>query len=125
MSHPAWPDGAAASVAATTWAAAVASPLATNGTARARAASIALGVARSGSMDCPKSSRPDLEAGEPLAEFLEDFPTVSREQAIAALEQAKDVSRTSRIASGDGGGAGAGRRAWSRVIAGRKHRRGR
>lgn len=32
-----------------------------------------------------------LEGGEPLAEFLEDFPTVSREQAIAALEQAKEA----------------------------------
>jgi len=32
-----------------------------------------------------------LEAGQPLAEFLEDFPTVSREQAIAALEQAKEA----------------------------------
>jgi uncharacterized protein (DUF433 family) len=32
-----------------------------------------------------------LEAGDPLGEFLEDFPTVSREQAIAALEQAKDA----------------------------------
>jgi uncharacterized protein (DUF433 family) len=32
-----------------------------------------------------------LEAGEPLAEFLEDFPTVSKEQAIAALEQAKEA----------------------------------
>ncbi|MEO8482588.1 MAG: DUF433 domain-containing protein [Acidobacteriota bacterium] len=32
-----------------------------------------------------------LEGGEPLAEFLEDFPTVSRAQAIAALEQAKDA----------------------------------
>lgn len=32
-----------------------------------------------------------LEAGQPLAEFLDDFPTVSREQAIAALEQAKDA----------------------------------
>lgn len=31
-----------------------------------------------------------LEAGDPLDEFLEDFPTVSREQAIAALEAAKD-----------------------------------
>ena len=30
-----------------------------------------------------------LETGEPLAEFLEDFPTVSREQAVAALAQAK------------------------------------
>jgi uncharacterized protein (DUF433 family) len=32
-----------------------------------------------------------LEAGEPLSEFLEDFPTVSREQAVAALEQAKEA----------------------------------
>lgn len=32
-----------------------------------------------------------LEAGDPLAEFLQDFPTVSREQAVAALEQAKDA----------------------------------
>lgn len=30
-----------------------------------------------------------LEAGQPLSEFLEDFPTVTREQAVAALEQAK------------------------------------
>lgn len=29
-----------------------------------------------------------LEAGEPLAEFLEDFPTVTREQATAALRLA-------------------------------------
>ena len=32
-----------------------------------------------------------LEAGEPLSEFLDDFPTVSRELAVAALEQAKDA----------------------------------
>ena len=32
-----------------------------------------------------------LEAGHPLPEFLEDFPTVSKEQAIAALEQAKEA----------------------------------
>ena len=32
-----------------------------------------------------------LEGGQPLAEFLEDFPTVSREQAIAALEEAKEA----------------------------------
>ena len=32
-----------------------------------------------------------LEAGQPLSEFLEDFPTVSRERAITALEQAKDA----------------------------------
>ena len=30
-----------------------------------------------------------LEAGQPLYEFLEDFPTVSKAQAVAALEQAK------------------------------------
>jgi uncharacterized protein (DUF433 family) len=32
-----------------------------------------------------------LEAGDPLDEFLEDFPTVSREQAVAALEAAKKL----------------------------------
>lgn len=32
-----------------------------------------------------------LEAGEPLAEFLDDFPTVSQEAAIAALEQARNA----------------------------------
>lgn len=32
-----------------------------------------------------------LEAGDPLGEFLEDFPSVTRDQAIAALEQAKDA----------------------------------
>jgi uncharacterized protein (DUF433 family) len=31
-----------------------------------------------------------LEGGETLDEFLEQFPTVSREMAIAALEHAKD-----------------------------------
>ena len=31
-----------------------------------------------------------LEAGDPLGEFLDDFPTVTREQAIAALEQARE-----------------------------------
>ena len=35
-----------------------------------------------------------LEAGQPLSEFLEDFPTVSRERAITALEQAKDALLT-------------------------------
>lgn len=30
-----------------------------------------------------------LEAGDRLDEFLEDFPTVSRDQAIAVLERAK------------------------------------
>lgn len=31
-----------------------------------------------------------LEEGSSLDEFLEDFPTVSREHAIAVLELAKD-----------------------------------
>jgi uncharacterized protein (DUF433 family) len=30
-----------------------------------------------------------LEAGDPLDEFLEDFPSVSREHAIAVLEIAR------------------------------------
>ena len=30
-----------------------------------------------------------LEAGDRLEDFLEDFPTVSREQALTALELAK------------------------------------
>ena len=30
-----------------------------------------------------------LESGEPLAEFLDDFPAVSRESTIGVLEQAK------------------------------------
>ena len=29
-----------------------------------------------------------LGGGQPLAEFLEDFPTVSRDQAVAALRMA-------------------------------------
>jgi len=32
-----------------------------------------------------------LEGGETLDEFLDDFPTVSREAAIAALELAKSL----------------------------------
>ena len=32
-----------------------------------------------------------LEAGQPLTEFLDDFPTVTRKQAIAALEEAKEA----------------------------------
>jgi len=32
-----------------------------------------------------------LESGQPLSEFLEDFPTVSKDQAIVALEQARDA----------------------------------
>ena len=32
-----------------------------------------------------------LEAGDPLDEFLEDFPSVSRSQAVAVLELAKEM----------------------------------
>ena len=35
-----------------------------------------------------------LEGGETLEEFLEGFPTVSREAAIAALEEAKHLLLT-------------------------------
>jgi uncharacterized protein (DUF433 family) len=32
-----------------------------------------------------------LEAGQPLAEFVDDFPTVSRNQAVASFEPAKEA----------------------------------
>ena len=32
-----------------------------------------------------------LQAGDCLADFLDDFPTVSREQAVAVLEAAKEA----------------------------------
>jgi uncharacterized protein (DUF433 family) len=32
-----------------------------------------------------------LEAGDPLDEFLADFPSVSREQVVAVLELAKEM----------------------------------
>jgi uncharacterized protein (DUF433 family) len=32
-----------------------------------------------------------LEAGDPLETFLDHFPTVAREQAIAALEEAAEA----------------------------------
>ena len=32
-----------------------------------------------------------LEAGHPLSEFLSDVPTVTRRQAVAALDQAKEA----------------------------------
>ena len=35
-----------------------------------------------------------LAAGDPLDEFLDHFPTVSREQAVAALGQATDLLLT-------------------------------
>lgn len=35
-----------------------------------------------------------LEDGQTLTEFLADFPTVTREQAVAALEEAKEAVLT-------------------------------
>lgn len=32
-----------------------------------------------------------IQGGHPLGDFLDDFPTVSREQAVAALEQGKEL----------------------------------
>lgn len=32
-----------------------------------------------------------LEGGHPLADFLDDFPSVSHDQAVAALELARDA----------------------------------
>jgi uncharacterized protein (DUF433 family) len=32
-----------------------------------------------------------LEGGDSLGDFLEDFPSVTREQAVAALELAKEM----------------------------------
>jgi uncharacterized protein (DUF433 family) len=32
-----------------------------------------------------------LEGGDPLAEFLRQFPSVTREQAIAVLDSARDA----------------------------------
>ena len=35
-----------------------------------------------------------LESGDSLNEFLEDFPSVRREQAIAALELGREMTET-------------------------------
>jgi uncharacterized protein (DUF433 family) len=35
-----------------------------------------------------------LEAGDPLDEFLNDFPSVTREQAVAALEIAREMTES-------------------------------
>ncbi|HEV8661180.1 MAG TPA: DUF433 domain-containing protein [Thermoanaerobaculia bacterium] len=35
-----------------------------------------------------------LEAGDPLDEFLDQFPSVTREQAIATLEMAREAVET-------------------------------
>lgn len=32
-----------------------------------------------------------LEGGHPLDDFLDDFPSVTREQAVAALEEAQEA----------------------------------
>jgi uncharacterized protein (DUF433 family) len=39
-----------------------------------------------------------LEAGDPLDQFLDDFPTVSRRQALALLELAKKTLLSRRYA---------------------------
>ena len=36
-----------------------------------------------------------LEAGDPLHEFLDDYPTVSREQAVAVLKRANSILTSS------------------------------
>lgn len=41
-----------------------------------------------------------LEAGHPLDEFLDDFPSVTREQAVATLEEAKRVLVSGARAAG-------------------------
>jgi uncharacterized protein (DUF433 family) len=40
-----------------------------------------------------------LEGGHSLSEFLEDFPTVKHEQAIAVLEHAKQILVSSASAA--------------------------
>lgn len=39
-----------------------------------------------------------LEAGDTLDEFLEQFPTATREQAVAVLEMAKERSKDAAVA---------------------------
>ncbi len=41
-----------------------------------------------------------LEAGRTLDEFLDDFPSVTRKQAVAALEEAKQVLISGARAAG-------------------------
>lgn len=38
-----------------------------------------------------------LAGGHPLEEFLDDFPTVRREQALELLQRIKEMSRDARI----------------------------
>lgn len=42
-----------------------------------------------------------LEAGQPLSEFLEDSPTVTREQARAAVEQVRRAERARFLRTDD------------------------
>ena len=42
-----------------------------------------------------------LEAGDSLDEFLDDFPSVSRDQALQALELAKEVLLTQTHVNSD------------------------
>lgn len=43
-----------------------------------------------------------LEAGDTLDEFLKDFPSISREHAIAVLELAKSALLTKAVAADSG-----------------------
>lgn len=38
-----------------------------------------------------------LAGGHPLSEFLDDFPTVSREQALELLERIKQMLKDARV----------------------------
>lgn len=38
-----------------------------------------------------------LEGGHPLSEFLRQFPTVTREMAVLALGDAKEIVESSRL----------------------------
>jgi uncharacterized protein (DUF433 family) len=40
-----------------------------------------------------------IEGGQPLAEFLEDFPSVTHDHAIAVLELAKSVLLANAVAA--------------------------
>jgi uncharacterized protein (DUF433 family) len=40
-----------------------------------------------------------LEAGDPLDQFLDDFPSVSREHAVAVLELAKSALLSKAVAA--------------------------
>jgi len=46
-----------------------------------------------------KSLYDHLEAGDSLDEFLDSFPSVSREQAVAALELAREMTEAHVAAS--------------------------